>query len=375
MRTVAVWKRAWLPPSETFVRNQLESLRGWQGIAFGVARIDSVLSRDSDRILFGDGTRERLSLARFRLTGRSPRVEKFLRSEDVSVVHAHFGSEAVSIWRQCRALGIPLVVTLHGHDITAGPRTPGFAGWRYRRRLRKMFGYASAIIAVSEFIRECAIAWGAEPTKVDVGYVGIPTAFEPSTEAEHGDTWDIAFVGRLSEKKGVGDLLQALADIPDGRDVRVAIVGSGTLETELRAYAGQQGLHVDFLGHLDPAEVRGVLGRARIFVAPSKVAASGDAEGFGLVFLEAALAGRPAIAYRHGGVPEAVVDGVTGILSDEGDVAALGRAISSLLRDPARIDQMGTAGRNRVLGEFDVVQRAAHLEEVYEMAVTRQRTQ
>jgi colanic acid/amylovoran biosynthesis glycosyltransferase len=367
MKTVAVWKRAWLPPSETFVRNQLDSLRDWRGVAFGVARIDSVLSRDSDRILFGEGARERLSLALFRLTGRSSRVEKFLRSEGVAVVHAHFGSEAVSIWRQCRALGIPLVVTLHGHDITAGPRTPGFPGWRYRRRLRKMFAYASTVIAVSEFIRERAIERGAQPEKVVVRYIGVPTNFDEPVTAEHGTEWDIVFVGRLSEKKGVSDLLRAVAEMPDGATTRVAIVGSGALEGDLRAYAHARGLRVDFLGHMTPAGVRRVLARARIFVAPSQVAASGDAEGFGLVFLEAALAGLPVVAYRHGGVPEAVVDGVTGILCEEGDVEALGRAVSSLLRDQELVQRMGAAGRTRVVADFDVVRKTAELEKIYEM--------
>lgn len=373
MKTVAVWKRVWLPPSETFVRNQLTSLSRWRGVAFGVARIEGPLSRDSDRILFGSSLADRVSLALFRLTGRSPRVERFLRSEDVAVVHAHFGSEAVSIWRQCRALRIPLVVTLHGHDVTAGPRTPGIAGWRYRRRLNRMFSYASAVIAVSNFIRECAISYGADPGKVVVRYIGIPTGSQSSPSSEGDQTWDIAFVGRLSEKKGVKDLLQAVAEMPNGRSVRVAVVGAGALAPDLHSYAERHSLDVDFLGHLDPDAVRGVLSRARLFVAPSQTAPSGDAEGFGLVFLEAALAGLPVVAYRHGGVSEAVVDGVTGILCDEGDVTALGGAIASLLSDSTALEAMGRAGRRRVIEGFDVVERTLQLEEIYEAAV-RERT-
>lgn len=368
MRTVAVWKRTWLPPSETFVRNQLEALRNWRGLAFGVARMDSVLSRESDSILFGPGALDRIALALFRLRGRSARVERFLRAEGVEVVHAHFGSEAVSIWRQCRAARIPLIVTLHGHDVTAGPRTPGLAGWRYRRRLRKMFRYASAVIAVSEFIRECAVLHGADPAKVQVRYIGIPITTDSAPASEVNPRWDVVFVGRLSEKKGVADLLQAVANVPDGRSVRVAIVGSGGLETDLRSFAQAQRLNVEFLGHLPPDGVREVLRESRVFVAPSQTASSGDAEGFGLVFLEAALSGLPVIAYRHGGVPEAVVDGVTGVLCSEGDVEELGRAITSLLGDQSIVERMGRAGRRRVLEQFDVVDKTRELEAVYEKA-------
>lgn len=365
-KTVAVWKRVWLPPSETFVRNQTDALRTWRALPFGVARMNSILSRDTDAILFGSSLRDRASLASFRLTGRSRRVEAFLRENDVDVVHAHFGSEAVSIWRQCRHLGMPLVVTLHGHDVTAGPLTPGFEGWRYRRRLRRMFGYASAIIAVSEFIRGQAISLGAPLDRTVVRYIGIPVA-SSDVSAEADETmWDVAFVGRLSEKKGVMDLLEAIAGMPNGQSVRVAIVGEGPLDATLRAFSEHHGLDIHFLGHRSPAEVRSVLSRARVFVAPSQMAESGDAEGFGLVFLEAALAGLPVVAYRHGGVPEAVVDGETGILVEERDVSGLRDAVCTLLTEAQLAARMGRAGQARVVQSFDIRDRSGEVEQLYD---------
>jgi len=364
MKTVAVWKRAWLPPSETFIRNQIDALQDWRALPFGVSRLESILSRESDAILFGDSIWDKIALARFRVTGRSPRVERFLRANDVSVVHAHFGSEAVSIWRQCRHLGIPLVVTLHGHDITAGPKTPGFEGWRYRRRLRRMFAYASAIVAVSEFIRGQALLYGAPASKTVVRYIGIPTRDQRVRDAE--PKWDIAFVGRLSEKKGVSDLLQALVLLGEmGRAARVVIVGSGPLKPELRAFSKAHRLNVEFLGHQNSAGVRSVLAASRFFVAPSQLAPSGDAEGFGLVFLEAALAGLAVVAYRHGGVPEAVADGTTGLLCEEKNVDSLAEAIALFLSDVQRTEHFGTAGSQRVLDHFDVTSRTAELEQIY----------
>lgn len=367
MGTVAVWKRAWLPPSETFIRNQLRALDSWNGLPFGVARLRSSLSSNDDVILFGDGWRDRILLALFRLGGSSRRVEHFLRDNNVDVVHAHFGSEAVSIWRQCRKLRIPLVVTLHGHDISAAPRTSGVQGWRYRRRLRLMFAYASRVVAVSDYIRDLAIERGAAPEKVKVRYIGIPVAGPvSSTSPNEGKNWDIAFVGRLTQKKGVRDLLQAVARVRAGGATSVVIVGSGPLESELRDYAVANGLIVDFLGHLPPDEVRAVLERARLFVAPSQSAPDGDAEGFGLVFLEAALAGLPVVAYAHGGVVEAVKNFETGLLCPEGDVESLALAIERMLADPARARAMGAAGRARVIREFNINDRTRDLESLYD---------
>lgn len=371
MKTVAVWKRVWLPPSETFVRNQMDNLADWRSIAFGVRRTESILARETDTILFGEGIRERFALALFRLRGHSPRVTRFLQDQQVDVVHAHFGSEAVSIWRQCRKVGIPLVVTLHGHDISAGPSTPGFAGWRYRRRLRAMFGYASRVIAVSNFIRQLAIERGADESRVSVRYIGIPVDDVEQAPAASGfPKWDVVFVGRLTHKKGAQDLLSALADLEaEGTSVSAVVAGSGPLAEALQRFANENGLRVDFLGHQSPAQVRTVLRESRLFVAPSKTAEDGDAEGFGLVFLEAAAAGLPVVSYRHGGVAEAVSDGVTGILCAEGDVDELARAIRSLLEDERLAAAMGTAGRARVAREFDVRQRSRELEMEYDASL------
>ncbi len=368
MKTVAVWKREWLPPSETFVRNQMDYLIEWRSLAFGVRRLDSILSRESDVILFGEGLRERAALMLFRLRGHSSRVTRFLRDERVDVVHAHFGSEAVSIWRQCKKARIPLVVTLHGHDITAAPLTRGFAGWRYRRRLRRMFSYASRVIVVSEFVRQRAIAYGADRDKTSLRYIGIPIADVDRTAV--APRWDIAFVGRLTHKKGVRDLLAAVASLKStGVEASVVVVGSGPLTDELWAYARDNGLRVDFLGHQSPAEVRETLARSRMFVAPSRTAEDGDAEGFGLVFLEAAAAGLPVVSYAHGGVVEAVEHDVTGLLCTEGNVEELAVAIGRLLADPRLASAMGEAGRARAVRDFDIRLRNEELERDYDAAL------
>ncbi len=108
------------------------------------------------------------------------------------------------------------------------------------------------------------------------------------------------------------------------------------------------------------------MSEASIFVAPSKTAPDGDAEGFGMVFLEASQAGLASIAYRHGGVREAVVDGVTGLLADEGDVAQLSRKVAELLKNPERARSLGEAGRLRATNEFDIRTRTAALEGLYD---------
>ena len=90
-----------------------------------------------------------------------------------------------------------------------------------------------------------------------------------------------------------------------------------------------------------------------------------------MVFLEAALAGLPVLSYRHGGVPEAVADGVTGTLVPEGDVEQLAAAIDSLLDDPDRARDMGLRGAQRVVSQFDIRELTKGLESAYDTASAR----
>jgi glycosyltransferase involved in cell wall biosynthesis len=181
---------------------------------------------------------------------------------------------------------------------------------------------------------------------------------------------DLVFVGRLVDKKGVSDLLAALSLLAErGLRPRLAIVGDGPLRQALEEIATSRGLAVEFLGHLAPDAVAQIMRESRVFAAPSRTAPSGDAEGFGMVYLEAALAGIPAVAYRHGGVPEAIVEGATGILADEGDIEGLATAIETLLADAATRAAMGSAAEARVRAEFDIDSRTEQLVELYDEVV------
>ena len=111
------------------------------------------------------------------------------------------------------------------------------------------------------------------------------------------------------------------------------------------------------------------MAEATVFAAPSRTAANGDAEGFGMVFLEAALSSVPVVSYRHGGVPEAVVDGETGLLAEEGDLEGLASRLEMLLTDPVLAARLGAAGKQRTIELFDVKKRTLDLEDVLDAVV------
>jgi glycosyltransferase involved in cell wall biosynthesis len=232
---------------------------------------------------------------------------------------------------------------------------------RYRRNLHAMFQRASAVIAVSEVIREKAIRWGADPAKIRVHYTGVPVPpVVPSVPKE----WDVAFVGRFVEKKGADDLVAALGTLD--RPARALFIGDGPLLPDVRAAAAALGVDATFRGALPPSEVYSLIAASRLLAAPSKTASDGDTEGLPTTIVEAAALGVPVVSTFHSGIPEAVVDGETGLLSAEGDRQALATGIARLLDDEPSRDRMGKQARERALSHFNVQTQSQALEDIYD---------
>jgi colanic acid/amylovoran biosynthesis glycosyltransferase len=354
---VVIWRSALLSGSETFVRNHGDALRRWQPVYLGATKVVSPLAAPSDVIAFPD----QRAFLRLRLTGHSPRLTRVLAGLRPDLVHAHFGGDAWLVSRAAAEVGVPLVVTVHGHDVTRQPDAPGAHGVRYRRNLRTVFDRAAVILAVSEHIRGRAIARGADPAKVIVHHTGVPVGPVPVAPAE----WDVVFVGRFVEKKGVDDLIAALGGMPAPRP-RALFIGDGPLETEMRVRAAALQLDATFLGAQTPAQVSRHLAASRILVAPSRTAADGDSEGLPTTILEAAVHGLPTVATRHSGIPEAVLHGETGLLGAEGDRTAIAHHIQRLLGNRALRDKLGAQARARVETHFDLGRQSAVLEELYD---------
>jgi len=177
-------------------------------------------------------------------------------------------------------------------------------------------------------------------------------------------------VGRLVEKKGCIDLLEAVHRLPVHlRRTPVTVVGEGPCAAEAMKFATRQELNVSFLGVQSPKVVQEAMWRTRVFCVPSKRAANGDAEGLGMVFLEASACEAPVVSYDHGGVPEAVRHGTTGLLVPEGDISQLSTRLALLLGNDLLAERMGRQGRSHVVENHDIAMCTPRLERLYEEVV------
>jgi glycosyltransferase involved in cell wall biosynthesis len=162
----------------------------------------------------------------------------------------------------------------------------------------------------------------------------------------------ILSVGRWNsaEKyKGADTLISALPRIvKTAPNTSLVLVGDGDDRSRLEQLAHDLGVSksVHFLFGLTPDELFACYARCEIFALPSR------GEGFGLVFLEAMAHGKPVVGGAHGGIPDIIEDGVTGLLVQHGDIDALAQALESLLSNSDRATQMGARGKDRVAQKF-----------------------
>lgn len=222
------------------------------------------------------------------------------------LVHAHWLVSALP----ALTTGKPFVVQLWGTDVELARRAP----WLARALLRR----ARIVVAPSESLAVAVRELGAGEARVVPSGVEIPEVVGEPDVPPH-----VLFVGRLSEEKGIEELLEATEGLP-----RV-IVGDGPLRDRIS----------DAIGFVAPRELGAYYEQAAVVVCPSR------REGYGVVAREAMAYGRPVVATAVGGLRDAVEDGVTGLLVPPRDPSALRAAVERLLGDGELRSRLGAAAR------------------------------
>jgi phosphatidyl-myo-inositol dimannoside synthase len=162
-------------------------------------------------------------------------------------------------------------------------------------------------------------------------------------------------VGHVSERKAQDVVIRALPQVLSRfPQAHYAIAGIPTLQKQLTALAESLGVasHVHFLGRLTATQLRDWFNACDVFVLTSRSTSTGDCEGFGIVAVEAALCGKPAVVSRDSGLAEAVVDGVTGLTVPQENPDATAAALLRLLGDPEFRQAAGQAALKRANSEF-----------------------
>jgi len=289
----------------------------------------------------------------------SSRLAAFLSEHGVSVVLAEYGPNGCTVARTCARAGVRLFVHFHGYDVGACQR------WHWRVEYRKLAKMAEGIICVSRRGAQSLERVGVPRDKVHIVPCGVDVRqFAPGNER---NPYLILAVGRFVEIKAPHRTIEAFAKVSEVFPrARLEMIGGGPLLPMCRNLARELGVSekIVFHGAKEHDYVRERMCTATVFVQHSITPNNGDTEGLPVGMLEAMAAGLPVVLTRHGGIPEAVVEGVTGFLVDEHDVNGMAVRITELLTDPALRKRMGAAGRRRVIEHFSADRQIRKLREV-----------
>lgn len=295
-------------------------------------------------------------------------VACWLQHSEASAVLAEYGQLGAGIAPACRIAGIPLVVIFHGFDAYQHATLE-----RFQAPYAELFANAAALVVVSEPMRQQLIQLGAPAERIQVNPCGVdPTRFyaaDPAAAPPH-----FLAIGRFVGKKGPLLTIEAFAQAHQVEpSIRLTMIGTGPLLFDCQKRAVELGLEdvISFAGACSHASVQAHLREVRAVVQHSLRCASGDQEGTPVALIEAQMAGLPVVSTLHAGIPGVVIDGRTGFLVPEGDVAGMADAMIRLARDHQLAAEMGAAGRSHALEHHTMDRHIKALAATIRAAISR----
>lgn len=304
---------------------------------------------------------------------KQPFLERMLKKNRISLLHAHFGPEGWALLNMKRKLNLPLITTFYGYDASYLARE-----FLWRERYAELFQEGDLFLVEGPRMKKRLEGLGCPAQKIRVQRIAVDLKKityrlrRPKTEGR----LTFLFCGRLVEKKGLMPALHAFRNLAkegvSGFEFRV--IGDGEGMAQAREFLQQENLasHVHLLGFQPHRVFYDELNRADVFVAPSVVSQSGDSEGGApTTLLEAQAAGLPVVSTYHDDIPYVVIDGESALLSAERDIAQLKNNIRFFIENPKALAYFGRSGRDHIERRHNIELEAENLSQLYETLLKR----
>lgn len=312
-----------------------------------------------------------------RVTGAYQRqVYRILREQGIELMHAHFAQAGCRVMEVAKKSGVPLVVSFYGYDYEWLP----YHRPRYRKLYQRLFSEAAAFICEGNHGAGVLAGMGCPPEKIHVVHLGIDPEVVPFHRRNHlPGSLRLLQAATYREKKGQLDTLRAfqkaLGDCPDMSLTLVGEAAGVKLKKTIDDFIADKGLSdkVRQLDFVDSARFYEFVRDFDVFIHPSCYTDDRDCEGGApVVLLDVQATGMPVISTTHCDIPEEVVDGRTGILSAEKDIAALAGAIGRFYKmDAPTYQAFSENARRHVEAEYDIRQSGRQLYALYQKFTKR----
>jgi colanic acid/amylovoran biosynthesis glycosyltransferase len=283
--------------------------------------------------------------------------------------HIYFGHIAVHLLPLIRTWTKPSVVSFHGADVMVDLDKPA-----YRAATQQMLEAVRLVLVRSESLGRALINIGCPAGKIRLQHTGIPVDDIPFRTRDWPDkgAWRFVQACRLIEKKGLRVSLRAFAKFAAQHPAATfTIAGEGPLRSKLGKAAADLGIadKVFFPGFISQTQLRELFYQSHIFLHPSEVGGDGNQEGVPNSMLEAMASGLPVFATEHGGIPEAIENGRSGILVAERDDDALARVLLERTANPEGLAAIARNGADVVRKHFEQTGQTRQLEDYYLEAI------
>ncbi|MBX7150018.1 glycosyltransferase [bacterium] len=373
---VAVFRNNFLPYSETFIHEELKHHERYEPTVF--ARTWRNTERfPGHRVIYLEkipGQKKPLEKFIYNRFRKSWSFEKEFRQSHFDLLHAHFGYNGTYAAPFARKYSLPLVVTMHGHDVTILCGQEKFKRhWKdYTAHFDELLETARLFLCVSDDLLNMLISIGCPRNKLLVHRPGIDLSmFVPP--AEPVTKKHVVMIGRFVEKKGFEYGIRAFAKtLRKTGDAELTIVGDGPLRSAYEQVIRDHGIQkrVTFTGELMPRDVIKILRQTRVILAPSVTPKNEDKEGIPSIIKESLACGVPVIGSRHGGIPEIIDDGINGFLAQERDVDALSECLIHILNNDHLRHDMGQNARLKMERNYDIRITNQRLESIYDSVLS-----
>lgn len=378
---VAHFEREYLRVTETFIFNQIKSLKNnsnFEPLIFCKKFNNNFNDNEiipfivTENLTSFNKVIDNLSYDYFKhLTTKAvDNIIKQLNVKEIKLLHFHYLVDARFFIDVIKKSKLPCIVSAYGWDVSNFPKKYFGLGKKYLEPTLKEIDY---IIAMSEDMKKDLLLMGVPEHKIVIHYHGINIKRFIYKERKYDDKnrINILFCGRLVYKKAPDLILKSLKIIKEKKLTNVSfkftIVGEGVLRNLIESLVKEYALGdiVDLLGHI-PHHSEKFLDeyrKADILVQPSQVSKN-DKEGIPGTLIEAMASGLPVVSTYHAGIPEIIESGVNGLLVKEGDCEELAQKISILMNNTTLRKKLGINAQEKVK-ELDLESKTEKLEEIY----------
>jgi len=298
-------------------------------------------------------------------SGELRRLIGVLEREQAQLLHIFFGHIAVHLLPLVQTHLRPTVVSFHGADVLVDMDKPA-----YRKATKEMLNAVTRVFVRSASLQRAVVELGCDERKIDLVRTGIPLQEFPfrGREFPMNGEWHFLQASRLVQKKGIATTLHAFTHFLENYPrATLTIAGEGPMLAELKELTRKLKIadRVMLPGFVAPEKLREIYYGSHIFLHPSETGSDGNQEGIPNSMLEAMATGLPVFATEHGGIPEAIENGVSGILVPERDHEALSEALRRSVEDPNLLARLARNGADTVAKKFDQQNQIRRLEEIY----------